>query len=603
MWGASFAAAQPAPDGNSVLILGSSVTGGIGSLEATKAIAQGFTVVIDTDAAWAARSTTDFASFKALIIGDPTCQGPGPYNPAAEANNLVWGPAVTGNIVLIGTDPTFHSSFGPGGPQGGDTVANSGIAFAAADPTETGLYLTLSCYYHGTAALTPVPVLAPFGVFTATGVGCYDDAHIVAAHPALAGLTDASLSNWSCSVHEAFDSFPNLGPTAFLPLVIAENIAGPGSLNFADGSFGVPYILARGKTLTPLECGNGVLQAPEQCDDGNTVSGDGCSAQCTIESCGNGTLDVGEPCDLSSPSGAFACPPAQICTPACTCSTPGTTSTSTTSTPTTTVPASTTTLPDHFQCYEAKPASFSALTVQAEDQFGTLTLQLRYPHRLCAPADKNGEGIQDPTEHLAGYKAKGTFSKRLNQTVVDQFGTLQLDVVRPELLLVPTAKNGVPLAPPPGDHFTCYKVKRTRGAAKFAPRTVTVEDQFQSVTETVIKPVRLCAPANKNGEDPTAPAHPDHLLCYKTKATIPFGDVDVSISNQFGPDQLRLIHRRELCVPSLKNPAPTTTSTTQTPTTTSSSTTQTPTTTSSTTTTVFGSPSGAFIEAGESPLE
>ncbi len=30
-------------------------------------------------------------------------------------------------------------------------------------------------------------------------------------------------------------------------------------------------------------CGNGSLDPGEQCDDGNTVSGDGCSASCTIE--------------------------------------------------------------------------------------------------------------------------------------------------------------------------------------------------------------------------------------------------------------------------------------------------------------------------------
>jgi len=30
-------------------------------------------------------------------------------------------------------------------------------------------------------------------------------------------------------------------------------------------------------------CGNGVLEAGEECDDGNTVSGDGCSSTCTIE--------------------------------------------------------------------------------------------------------------------------------------------------------------------------------------------------------------------------------------------------------------------------------------------------------------------------------
>jgi hypothetical protein len=231
-------------------------------------------------------------------------------------------------------------------------------------------------------------------------------------------------------------------------------------------------------------------------------------------------------------------------------------------------------------------------TVTALDQFGPLSLQVRFPHRLCAPANKNGEGILDPTEHLTGYKAKAAFAKSLNHTVVNQFGSLKLDVIRPDLFMVPTAKDGVPLAPPPGDHFTCYKVRRSRGTPKFVPVTVTVTDQLQSgVTETLTKPIRLCAPADKNGENPGAQNHPDHLLCYKTKTQTQFGDVVKSIDNQFGQTTLRLIHRRELCVPSLKDP--TGTSTTSTTVATSSTTVA---TTSTTSTTVIGSPSGAFPE-------
>jgi cysteine-rich repeat protein len=63
-----------------------------------------------------------------------------------------------------------------------------------------------------------------------------------------------------------------------------------------------------GSEFSPPACGNGRVQPSqgEVCDDGNNVSGDGCSADCrSEETCGNGTVDVaaGEQCD---PSGETA---------------------------------------------------------------------------------------------------------------------------------------------------------------------------------------------------------------------------------------------------------------------------------------------------------
>lgn len=47
-------------------------------------------------------------------------------------------------------------------------------------------------------------------------------------------------------------------------------------------------------------CGNSILETGEECDDGNTTSGDDCSATCLLElqtNCGNSLIDVGEECD------------------------------------------------------------------------------------------------------------------------------------------------------------------------------------------------------------------------------------------------------------------------------------------------------------------
>lgn len=62
-------------------------------------------------------------------------------------------------------------------------------------------------------------------------------------------------------------------------------------------------------------CGNGMLEpaAREECDDGNTVSGDGCSAACQLElvgaSCGDGATDAGEICDDGNLVNGDACNP------------------------------------------------------------------------------------------------------------------------------------------------------------------------------------------------------------------------------------------------------------------------------------------------------
>ena len=234
--------AAGAPDDHTVLILNSSVSGGASSIEAQEAAAAGYTVEVVDDATWGAKTATEFHTYRALILGDPTCSGSVSTIAAAEANKATWGSIIDGNVIIIGTDEVFHDS------SGGRQVSRNGVRFAADIPGKTGMFISISCYYHGVAPGTPVPVLSPFGAFTATGVGCFNDAHIVATHPALTGITDASLSNWGCSVHEAFDSFP----VGFNALAIAENQAGAGNRTFPDGTNGIPYILARGEGLVVI---------------------------------------------------------------------------------------------------------------------------------------------------------------------------------------------------------------------------------------------------------------------------------------------------------------------------------------------------------------
>jgi cysteine-rich repeat protein len=55
-------------------------------------------------------------------------------------------------------------------------------------------------------------------------------------------------------------------------------------------------------------CGNHHLDPGEDCDDGNTVSGDGCSAACVDEPlCGDASLDPGEECDDGNVTSGDGC--------------------------------------------------------------------------------------------------------------------------------------------------------------------------------------------------------------------------------------------------------------------------------------------------------
>src|SRR6185436_2334576 len=65
------------------------------------------------------------------------------------------------------------------------------------------------------------------------------------------------------------------------------------------------------------------LRCGEQCDDGNTLAGDGCGANCNVETgfacsgtpsactqstCGNGILEPGEQCDEGAQTSGDSCP-------------------------------------------------------------------------------------------------------------------------------------------------------------------------------------------------------------------------------------------------------------------------------------------------------
>jgi hypothetical protein len=134
--------------------------------------------------------------------------------------------------------------------------------------------------------------------------------------------------------------------------------------------------------------------------------------------------------------------------------------------------------------------------------------------------------------------------------------------------VTPTATRTATLTPTPTpvstpeltsfNHFQCYEVDRSVGA----PPPLAVQDRFGSGVITLTAKKRLCNPANKNQENPTAPSDPVHLTGYVIQQRSPkFVPVpNLIVDNQFGTTRIAIVKPNLLFVPSAKSltdpPAP-----------------------------------------------
>jgi len=221
---------------------------------------------------------------------------------------------------------------------------------------------------------------------------------------------------------------------------------------------------------------------------------------------------------------------------------------------------------DNFMCYKAKttPGTDKFETEEGldlSDAFESGPFDVKKPAALCAPGSKDGGTVSDSDTHLVGYKLKAAGAAHTPQvgiTIEDAFGTLTLDTVKANRLLVPSGKAlGGPAPLPTGsvDHYKCYKVKLSDGAPKF-PKGVqaTVSDQFENRLYNIKKPVRLCVPVDTGGGILSGT---NHLMCYKAKLAEPPKHAKVEgqirTNNEFGPGQLDTLKEQELCVPGTRN--------------------------------------------------
>jgi hypothetical protein len=108
---------------------------------------------------------------------------------------------------------------------------------------------------------------------------------------------------------------------------------------------------------------------------------------------------------------------------------------------------------------------------------------------------------------------------------------------------------------PPPLHFSCYEVPRGNMPDVTG---ISLIDRFGSTTASAIEVKRICAPTNKNNEDPSAVSAPAHLTAFTVVTT---GGTfskpkNVHVANQFGNLEFDVVAPVVLLEPSSKSLVP-----------------------------------------------
>ncbi len=201
---------------------------------------------------------------------------------------------------------------------------------------------------------------------------------------------------------------------------------------------------------------------------------------------------------------------------------------------------------DHYKCYVASGAQID-IGVGLVDQFQARTTLVLEPKLFCTPADKNGEGIADPINHLTCYSTNPIGQPPGLVPIANQFLAAgdQLQLLGPDLLCAPSTKE----VATPAEHFTLYRATGPDGPP------VAMADQFGTQVTDLGPTSLFMVPAEKNFEPIFDPF--THLTCYDILDPALPPPALVTVTNQFVIDQpIDVGFARELCVPTEKRIAP-----------------------------------------------
>jgi hypothetical protein len=327
-----------------------------------------------------------------------------------------------------------------------------------------------------------------------------------------------------------FHSCEFSAPAAGTWHVLVDRVSGSGVFQVTATSFDL--IDCTNPANDGMPCNDG-----EQCTSNDVCQSGACA----------GTPSTGSACDDGDP-----CTSPDVCSAGSCAGTP-----------------SITACMDHFLCYQSTVfiSPTPAGTIHLSDPFENVDVAVGRSKHHCTPADETGAGAADPGTHLQSYRVKSlqAHAKQTGVQVTNDLGTVSLDTIKAEYLLVPTAVDppgGEPDPPPPPtgtnvDHYKCYKVKLSSGGFPQGLQ-VTVSDQFTSPAKTfdLKKPRHLCTAVDVDGAGVQNPG--GHLLCYLAKPAAGqpshVKQLFVQTNNGFGPSILNTVREKELCIPSSIGP-------------------------------------------------
>jgi hypothetical protein len=216
--------------------------------------AAGHTVTLWDDATWQAADASDFAAFDAILVGQNNC-GDFTLPDGIWANSSLWGPLVTGNILMHSHDDHFSDEVRGSSDNRYDLVIARCADFAGSG-NGLGLCISIQCasipsLQGGTATFT-IPGIGDFEVDDFSG----DDIDVVnPGHPAMAGITSEDLDCWGNSTHAHIQAYP----ADFELLAVDTGLGCPGKPTGGGGEAPQgeggqgPVTIARGSSASVLE--------------------------------------------------------------------------------------------------------------------------------------------------------------------------------------------------------------------------------------------------------------------------------------------------------------------------------------------------------------